>query len=331
MEWIVRIPGNSQTGVAARWTRVPARNREEALRKAQAAGYANAMVEGHTDPGQHSGFVGHGTVNWLKDNPSRVINLSSPAGNPPTNTQEDNTAQRDTDTKGGTGMWKLYRYTDANGKIQHTYILASQEPAIGKIIELAGGRNPSLVDSFDDVAEFLDDDRFRNAIDSKDLTNLGLAGEGGSIIEEDTFADLDNLGATLRNYLQGQGIDPGGGIARQAQTFLLPAAQAALGIGQALNPAEGDMRNLTNMLATGGLGGIAPEARNIFNQLAASGAGQVGLDTLQRPISAGSDAASAVQNLALGSLMERSPFFAAMFGRNAINRASDRFLENQRA
>ena len=53
--------------------------------------------------------------------------------------------------------------------------------------------------------------------------------------------------------------------------------------------------------------------------------------SFQRPATAGSDLAGGTRNLALGALFERSPFFAAMFGRNAVSQASDRFFENQRA
>ena len=237
-------------------------------------------------------------------------------------------------------MWKLYRYQDANGIQRHTYILATQEPAIRTIITNSGGIPDTirLINTYDNLEEFIDDSRFAGLEDAQDIHNRNLNNPIDTVTDEetgDTFADLSGMEATLRNYLKGQGISPGGTISTQAQNLLLPGAQAALGFGQGLHPAEAENLNLTNLLESGGLSGLATRSRNIFNQLAASGGAEAAMageqGSMQRPATAGSELAGGTRNLALSALFERSPFFAAMFGRNAVNQASNRFFENQRA
>ena len=237
-------------------------------------------------------------------------------------------------------MWRIYRYTDGNGVQRHAYVSSSQEPAIKEIIKNAGGiaSTIQLVSINDDLEELKADSRFPELEGAQALLDRNVNNPMDFPADSetgDTFADLAGMGATLRNFLEGQGISPGGAISTQAQNLLLPGAQAALGFGQGLNPADAENLNLTNLLNSGGLSGLASRSRNIWNQLAASGGAEAAMageeGSMQRPGTSGSELAGGTRNLALGALFERSPIIAAMFGRNAGNQASDRFFENQRA
>jgi hypothetical protein len=233
-------------------------------------------------------------------------------------------------------MWKLYSYKDASGVLKYIYAPSSQESAILGVISEAGGTEGRLRGTFEREEHIIDDGRFTEATHVRDGLQDNKTIIPDDLDTEDIFGDLGNMGATLRNFMKGQGISPGGSIASQAESLLLPAAQAALGFGQGLNPAQSANLNLTNLLRSGNLGGIASQSRNVFNQLANSGGGADNAEgdmegSFQRPATAGSDLAGGTRNLALGALFERSPFFAAMFGRNAVSQASDRFFENQRA
>ena len=237
-------------------------------------------------------------------------------------------------------MIQLYTYTDASGQTRHAYAPPSQIPALLQVIAQAGGTNAFHAGSHGSKNSLFDgSSRYKDGVNT--FSAEQLLQDNKTLTPEDTdtediFADLGNMPATLRNFMKGQGISPGGSIARQAESLLLPAAQAALGFGQGLNPATSNNLNLTNLLNSGNLGGIASRSREVFNQLANSGGGAANEEgdmegSFQRPATEGSDLAGGTRNLALGALFERSPFFAAMFGRNAIDQASNRFFDNQRA
>ena len=233
-------------------------------------------------------------------------------------------------------MWKLWSYKDSNGDLKYIYAPRSQESSILGVISEAGGTEPRFRGSFAEESHIHEYAQFAGATHVKDGLQDNKTRTPKDTDTEDIFGDLGNMGATLRNFMKGQGISPGGSIASQAESLLLPAAQAALGFGQGMNPATSDNLNLTNLLNSGNLGGIASESRNVFNKLANFGGGADAEEgdmegSFQRPATAGSDLAGGTRNLALGALFERSPFFAAMFGNNAIGQASDRFFENQRA
>jgi len=226
-------------------------------------------------------------------------------------------------------MVQLYRYTDASGNENFAYTPASQLPAMLEAIRQSGGTGAKMLGTFESEFQILEDSRFSNAQSTNEIMRMGKAEDPNNPDStEETFADLGNMGATLRNFLTGQGIDAGGIIEKQASQMLLPAAQAALGFGQGLAPASADTLNLSQLLSSGGLGGIAQQSRNVFNQLANSGGQDAAPEgeaegSFQRPATSGSDLAGNTRNLALGALFERSPFFAAMFGNNAVSQASD--------
>ena len=76
-EWVIHIPGDDTT--PARWAKVFADSREAALQQvidSKVPGWDRAVIEGHTDPGDHAGFIGWSTFNWLRDNPDRLIDIN---------------------------------------------------------------------------------------------------------------------------------------------------------------------------------------------------------------------------------------------------------------
>lgn len=227
--------------------------------------------------------------------------------------------------------WVLYKYTDANGNEAFAYARRGQVPALLVNIEKAGGtdaRHDSTIAGDADPSTILE---YKPGIKSFDQVRQMVPAEDGSPFEE-FFADFAGGGATLRNFIASRGIDPQGGMSTAIQNLLLAPAEASLGFGQGLSPSvAGENFTLSNLLRAGGLRGLATNARNVFNDLANSGMGVAGEDSLQNPASEGSEIAAQTRNLALGALMQRSPYFAAMFGNNAINNASQQYFEQQRA
>jgi hypothetical protein len=229
--------------------------------------------------------------------------------------------------------WVLYRYIDANGVEAFAYARRSQAPALLLNIKQAGGTDTRHQATFDSDAgdvHIQNSQKYGGAKSFDEVREVGEAADTGDF--EKFFADFAGGGATLRNFIASRGIDPQGGMSNTIQNLLLAPAEASLGFGQGLNPAvAGENFTLSNLLNAGGLRGLATNARMVFNDLANSGMGVAGEDSLQNPASEGSNLASQTRNLALGALMQRSPYFAAMFGNNAINNASQQYFEQQRA
>lgn len=242
---------------------------------------------------------------------------------------------------------RLYSYFDANGVKQYIHAPEGESHRIYEVVRnQLNGNTVSHVGTFEPEQweEELRDDSpkpWANSRSILDISNVGgddgrelFSGAAGDT--QSTFADIAGMAPTLRNFLQGMGIAGGGAIGRQAQNMLLPGAGAALGFGQLMDPANAENINLTNLLRSGGLSGLATTAREVFNKLAASGTAidpsslnQEG--TFQNPNTEGSELAANTRNLALSAMFERSPFAAAMFGNDMINRGSERYFDARRA
>ena len=227
-------------------------------------------------------------------------------------------------------MWRIYSYIDANGVQKYGYVSQDQATGFQKALTDSGASDIKLVGAENSEINIRESGKpWASAMHADQILKLGEADPVGN--PEDFFADFVGGGSTLRNFLEGRGIGKTGAMAQSIQELLLPGAEASLGFGQGLAPSvAGENFNLSNLLSAGGLRGLAENSRNVFNQMAASGGGAIGQDTMQRPDSYGSVHAGQGRNLTLAALMERSPYFAAMFGRNAIDEASQDFFDQNR-